>query len=324
MSLAGNLRTIRLLGRLLAPNAAQGGFEEWPIGEIPCDWYEARGRRRAVVVALHGVTPNGKDDHRLRAFARKLASSGTSCAVPDVPGLRKLRWDPADVSAIGRVVEAASEATSSKVVVVGFSHGASLGLVAAARPEWSSFVEHVIAIGAYHSLDRVLDGLASSTRPPGAQDFDDWVYAQLVTVQQWGAALGVASEAREAAWDLLLRYCEPGGDDEKRRFFERHLDGLDVLRRARPRYDPRALAGVSPAGQLEGLSCSVGLVHDPGDFLVPVSEGRALLDELRRGPAPTRHRLLVTGLMRHVTPAGALRLGEALTLVQMMSPLVGG
>ncbi len=324
MSLAGNLRTMRLLGRLLAADGAEGGFEERPVGEIPCDWYEARGRRRAVVVALHGVTPNGKDDRRLRGFARKLARSGSSCAVPDVPGLRKLRWDPGDVSAVGRVIEAASEATSSRVVVVGFSHGASLGLVAAARPEWSSRVEHVIAVGAYHSLDRVLDGLASSSRPSGAQDFDDWVYAQLVTVDQSWGALGIGGEVHEAACDLLRRYCEPGGEAEKRGFFERHLDGLDVLRRARPGFDPGALAGVSPAGQLGGLSCSVGLVHDPDDFLVPVSEGRALLDELRLGPAPHRHRLLVTGLMRHVTPSGALRVGEALTLVQMLSPLVGG
>jgi hypothetical protein len=145
-------------------------------------------------------------------------------------------------------------------------------------------------------------------------------------VHRQGEALGLAPPLRAAADDLLRRYCDAAPLEEKRRFFEAQLRPLGLLRHDHARQDPATLAAVSPAGQLGGLTCSVGLLHDPDDVLVPVSEARALLEELERTCSArcARHRLLVTRLVRHVTPSGALHPGEAIRLVGMMSTLVGG
>ncbi len=320
----GTLRALGLLGRVLVK--AYPPLRPEPASGIPCDWYEARGRRRAVAVALHGVTPNGKDDHRLQGFARALAASGTTCAVPRVPGLADLRWDPSDVGVVGRVVEAAAEATSSRVVIVGFSHGGSVALLAAARPQWAQRISYVLSFGAYHSLARSLAGLSKIAEPARAADWDDFVFAHLVLAHRHGEALRLEPALREAVDDLLHRYCGHASDEEKRRFFDRHLRPLDLVREEEARRDPAALAALSPEGQLAGLLCPVGLVHDPGDLLVPVSEAHALFAELSRFPPSGggSHRLLVTRLMRHVTPSGVFRIGEALRLARMAAPLVGG
>ncbi len=317
-----NLRALRLLARLARGAGAGPGGRPGPVGGIACDWYEpAAGRPRAQVIALHGVTLLGKDDLRLRAFARTLARGGALCAVPTLPGLADARWEPGDVDALGRVIEAVS--AGGRVVLVGFSHGGSVALLAAARPAWAPRVAHVLAFGAYASLARTLDRIRLAPEPVRARDRDDLVYAHLLQVHRWGAALGLDPALRASAEDLLRRYCDRAPDEEKERFYDRHLRALDLLRRPEAQPEPATVAGLSPEGQLGGLACTVGLIHDPDDLLVPVEEAHALFRELATTDRAQRHRLLVTRVVQHVTPSGALRLDHVVRLVSMLAPLVG-
>lgn len=320
VTLGPTLRAAAFLARLRSPGRAGPAAVSRPVGEVPCDWYEPRGRPSARVVALHGVTVNGKDDHRLVDFARALAASGASCAVPTLPGLAALRWDPRDVDAIGRVLDAATGAGSRPAVVVGFSHGASLALVAAARPAWSTSVAHVLGFGAFHSLARVFAGLRAAPLPSSPHDRDGFIYTRLVEVRRRAEGLALHAGVCDAADDLLRRYCDRASEAEKLRFYEEHLAPLAIDRRPDPIADA-TFAEISPEGKLTGLRASVGLVHDPDDLVVPVAEARALLAELRRVRPGGDHRLLETRLVRHVTAAGAAGPQEAWRLLRMVARL---
>ncbi len=323
VTFAGRLRAAAMLARI--PGAGRRGAAPAPkpLGEVPCDWYAPRGRSRAAVVALHGVTVNGKDDPRLRAFGKALAASGATCVVPTLPALASLRWETSDLDAIERAIEAAAAAASGPVAVVGFSHGASLGLLAAARPASSRRVSYLLGFGAYHSLERLFARIRGLALPERAGDRNDVVYTRLVEARRRARALALPPEVCAAADDLLRRYCDAATDDEKLRFFDAHLRPLAIELDVDPAADA-TFPAMSPAGKLAGIGCAVGLVHDPDDLLVPVSDAEAILAELRRVAPGHDHRLLVTRLLRHVSLARLPGPGEAVRLLGMLAPLVGG
>lgn len=293
------------------------------LGDVGCDVYEPRGAPRAVVVALHGVTVQGNDDRRLGRFARALAGSGARCVVPRLAGLAALRWERRDVDAIAAVVDAATAEAGRPAVLVGFSHGASLGLLAAARPGTSARVAYILGFGAYHSLPRFFARIRGLAPPPDGRALDDLAYAWLVEARRRAEALALSPAFCAAADDLLRRYCDAATGAEKRRFFEAHLRGLDLGARVDPAADA-TFPDLSPEGNLGGLACPVALVHAPDDALVPVAEAEALLAEVRRVAPGARHRLLVTRLVEHVATARLPRPAEAFALLSMLAPLTGG
>jgi pimeloyl-ACP methyl ester carboxylesterase len=293
-----------------------------PVGGVACDWYEPRGRPRAVVVALHGVTVQGKEDRRLQGFARALAASGTRCAVPTLPALASLRWEPSDLDAIGDVVAAATADGSGPAAIVGFSHGASLGLLAAARAGASGRVGYVLGFAACHSLPAFFRRVRETDPAPGAPGLVDLAYAWLIEARRRADGLGLDGSWRAAADDLLARWCDAASDAEKVAFFEARLRALP-LRAVDPAADA-TLAALSPAGNLAGLACPVALVHAPDDPLALPGEAEALLAEVRRAAPAQDHDLLVTRLVAHVVAARLPRPGEALRMLSLLAPLVGG
>jgi pimeloyl-ACP methyl ester carboxylesterase len=321
---AGLARALAFLARLGLPGGGPAP-RPLPVAGAACDWYPARGRPRAAVVALHGLTLEGRAEHRLAAFARALARSGAHCAVPELPGLAGAVWDGTDVEVAGRAIEAAAAEGGMPVAVVGFSQGGSVGLLAAGRPGPAAAVRAAIAFGAHHDLGRVLGRLAGldEPRPDDGDGWDDWIWVHLVQAHRCGEALGLPAALRAEVEHRLRRHCLTGLSEDKRRFYEERLRPLELLRRGPPpaEGDLRAL---SPAGRLQGVACPVALLHDPADRLVPASEAEALRAELAGRPAGSaRDRLLVTGLLRHVSPAAAFRPAEALRLLAVLAPLLG-
>jgi pimeloyl-ACP methyl ester carboxylesterase len=275
-----------------------------------------------VVVALHGVTVQGKDDPRLQGFARALAASGARCAVPMLPALASLRWEASDVDVIRAAVEAATADGAGPAAIVGFSHGASLGLLAAASRGTSARVGYVLGFGACGSLPRFFRRIRETEPPDDPRALGDLAYAWLIEARRRAGGLGLDAAWRARADDLLLRWCDAASDADKRAFFDAQLRGLAL----RSNVDAAADAtfpALSPEGNLAGLACPVALVHAPDDTLVPVHEANALLAELRRAAPEHAHRLLVTRLVAHVAAARVPRPGEAVTLVGMLAPLVG-
>jgi fermentation-respiration switch protein FrsA (DUF1100 family) len=103
--------------------------------------------RPCSLVLIHGLEPAGKADPRLVRAARLLARAGFAVAVPTLPGLARLRIDPADVEPIVRTIEA----LPPPAALVGVSVGAGPTLLAAADPRVRHQVAVVLSLGGYAS-----------------------------------------------------------------------------------------------------------------------------------------------------------------------------
>jgi len=290
------------------------------------DWFEPKGASEATVIPLHGATLNGKDDVRLQHFARSLCASGATCAVPSLPALSHMRWEPSDADALEELIEQAADRTGQPVGLIGFSFAGSYALLAAARARVADRVRFVIGVGAYHRFGAVYENFMATRAQDPAQDdaagWDDRIYLHLTIAHRQADHLDLAPELRAAVDDLLQRYCNRAETAEKRAFFERHLRPLDLVPLDTARQDPADLEALSPAGKLAGLRCRVGLVHDPADGIVPAVHADRLAAELAGLPGGAEHRVLVSPLMRHVNLAGALNLRQVLKLYEVLAPLV--
>ncbi|TMA54891.1 MAG: alpha/beta fold hydrolase, partial [Deltaproteobacteria bacterium] len=104
------------------------------------------------LVLVHGFTPEGKDDPRLREAAALLARCGFDVAVPTIPGLTHGRLRPDDVAPVVTTLAALGRPS----IVLGVSVGAGPALLAAADPRVRERVQAVVTLGGYASAREVL------------------------------------------------------------------------------------------------------------------------------------------------------------------------
>src|SRR5437016_914914 len=91
------------------------------------DLYARAGTSRgAALVLVHGFSPAGKDDPRVREAATLLSRAGFDVAVPTIPGLTRGRLGSDDVEPVVATLAARAEPS----VVVGVSVGAGPALLA--------------------------------------------------------------------------------------------------------------------------------------------------------------------------------------------------
>lgn len=267
---------------------------------LACDVFEPTGARQATVVALHGVTLNGKDDGRLQAFGRALAASGLRCFAPALPGLSRLQWTPEDPVRIASLLEEIRSKEGASAGLIGFSFGGSCALVAAAMAGRSA--RFALTVGAYHSLPALYDELhaARGELLGGGRGRESLLYVALVMAWRNADALGLDSSKSQELERLLRSACDAGVAREELAFYERHLAALDPVGFEYRRRDLDALAAASPAGKLAGITCPVALLHDAEDSLILPSHARALAGELQRLPNRPEHQVLITPLLSHV------------------------
>ena len=287
------------------------------------DDFSPRKETSRVVVAVHGVTVEGKDDPRLQHFARCLALSGIRCVVPTLPELARLRWDVRDIGRISNMVDHVAAEGPETICLVGFSFGASYALVAAAERVRPSPIRLVLAFGAYHSLVDLYDHFRSwvTVQPTSDEEEDAWIYLNLVMAHRHRAALGLSAETAEVLALLLHRYCNEASAEEKRAFYDAKLAGSAVIGSDVEPVESAELAMLSPEGRLSALSCPIGLVHDRTDSLVPWEHSQRIFDELTAATPGLGHRLVVTSLLQHVRPTKVLELREGIEMMRLVSML---
>lgn len=280
--------------------------------------YRSRAGTGPTLVLAHGFTLNGKDDPRLRAFARNLARVGATCVVPSIPGLQRLSWEPADVDVLAALL--AGNRGAQGVGLVGFSFGASYALLAAARvPARARFV---ISVGGYASLPEVYDHIRITGKMQSPTDTDNWLYLKLAMAFRNQNQLALSEEDSALLRQLLACYCDGKQMDVAQSFFQRVLAQYDLEALDSARQDRAILAGLSPAGQMAALACKVVLIHDPDDTTVPAAQSRQLQAELERASHCPSVKLQLTSLLSHVTLSNAWRPVEALRLMSLLAPLV--
>jgi len=289
---------------------------------LACDAWEPRARAVQTVVALHGATLNGKDDHRLQSFARALAASGIRCVLPSLPGLSRLEWTPEDARDIASLLGSLWVQEGAPPGLIGFSFGGSCALLAAAGAGRSA--RFVVSFGAYQSLETLYEELYAGRRELLLDEKarGDFLYAALVMAWRNADELGLNAQRREELERLLRGSCDSADTREERSFYEEHLAALDPIAFEYRHRNPAALAAVSPRGKLGRVVCPISLLHDRSDRLVPPGHAEALAEELRLHPNGAQHRVLVTGLLSHVGLGDLSQLRDLPALLDCLAPLV--
>jgi len=240
----------------------------------------ATASSRYPVIVLHGLTRQGFDDHRLVRFCRCLAATGFVAYTPDLTGLRGLDLDESDIGRISETVRIAHERHGARVGVIGFSVGATYGLIASADARARSLVAYTLAAGAYYSLETLL-GTVFARQATDA-------YAVLAMDWRCLDTLGLSPAEETAYRNIMDRYCQREGhfsaaedalieritaspaQADVRRWWEERLAGKRALQ----------LDGTAYLGEIEA---EVLLLCSGNDPLIPPSETARIAGALRSG-----------------------------------------
>ena len=266
-------------GPLPRPWALSVERSEEETGGVVVDRYSSRADAPRIIL-LPGAAPAGRDDARVVSLASSLAAAGREVVVPEL----SLFSEELDVDDLARVVEVAARncRADDGLVLMGFSYGGALALVAAADERVAGCIDLVATFGAYADLVGVLQAAVT-----GASVVDGQMYP-------WGAAdpAIVATMVRDAAMKLVP---EEQRDPLRRALDRREPAGLpdtaDLVYRMVTSDDPIVVADLarslpppgqglfetfSPVGVADEVEADVLAAHAHDDPAVPVAELRRL------------------------------------------------
>ena len=299
-------------------------------------YFRAEGSSRRGLVVAHGVHYQGIDG-RLVPFARELARSGLVVLTPALDDLADYRIDPRSVTELADSVlylGGRPDRVDGKIGLLGFSFGGGLALRAAEEPALRGRLSHVVSIGGYHDLGRVLrfflTGIADT--PDGPVTARPHEYGPLVLLYRHLDALVPPRDrarAREAvrAWlreesDHARSLVRQLSTSRARRLFALIAD--HAVDRLRPRLerllaaDRPALDALSPRDRLSRIEVPVFLLHGRSDTVIPPSESRWAGAEL----GPREHEALISPVLGHAEVAGQASLADQIELVLFTSRML--
>ena len=233
------------------------------------------GDRRAVLI-VPGATRQGVEDSRVNDVARSLARSGRTVFIPELE-LYHERLASEDLERIVASVDGLAERSNRPVVVVGFSYGGSLALVAAADPRMEGRLARVATLGAYYDLVGVIQAVTTG----GSLIGDRFIPWEGHPAAKEFFAVRTARLLPEDQRELLMEALEGQADPEDLAPDARSLYFLLVNRdprRTAPLVDrlPRAFRTVieefSPAAFADRIDVPVLAMHSTDDPLVPYAE----------------------------------------------------
>jgi pimeloyl-ACP methyl ester carboxylesterase len=222
------------------------------------------------------------------------------------------------------VIVSVSTSHQKPVGLIGFSYGGSYCLLAAAWHSAAHHIHRVISFGAYHSMKSLLEAYtkAEEHEPRGRGEWDERIYRRLVLLQGYGCNTSLPREAQQEMKLLMHRYCNDASLEEKKKFYHRYLQGLDMTEMIQRISKPGILRELSPEGNLSGLTCPVTLIHQQDDPVVPRVHAERLYSELKHLPNPERFRLVMNSLLSHVSPANIFHIRDAIRLSLALAPIL--
>jgi dienelactone hydrolase len=262
-----------------------------PPGEpVAIDLYAPPALRRPPgLVLVHGLSPAGKDDVRLRDAAALLARAGWAVAVPTVAGLTVLRLRPEDARPVTVSVRTLHAAGYERVAVLGISLGAGPALLAAADPTVASSVCSVLALGGYASATELLRYTLT-----GAFAYDGATGRRRVHGDAIAQFARANAELVDEAGRRLVDNRDPAA-------FDNLVNGLPDSTRA-------VLEALSPARVVASLRAPLVLVHGREDPAVPFTESLRLAAAARAAGRPVR--VAIVGSVAHVESGRLAGLGD--------------
>jgi pimeloyl-ACP methyl ester carboxylesterase len=248
-----------------------------PVPGASVDLYGRPGANRGTpMVLVHGFSPEGKDDPRVREAAALLSRTGFDVAVPTIPGLTRGRLGLEDVEPVVATLAVRTHPT----VLVAVSVGAGPALLAAADLRVRDRVSVVLSLGGYASAPEIVRFWLT-----GAYDYD-----------------GVSGRVDHDP-EVVRMFLQANGDrldPAARALLERgDRSGAARFLAAPPAEVQRYLDSLSPIRVARDIRARLVLVHGRTDRAVPYTESLRLA-----AARPDRTTLVVVGLMDHVQTQG--------------------
>jgi fermentation-respiration switch protein FrsA (DUF1100 family) len=249
---------------------------------VPTDLYtRASLLRPSALVLVHGLSPRGKDDPRLRAAAALLARAGWAVAVPTVDGLTALRLRPGDALAVEQTVSALRNARYGAVAILAISVGAGPAFVAAAEPRLVPSVSAMLALGGYASAVELLRYTLT-----GGYCLDETMGRRPVNEDAIGQFVRANRELLDSSGRRLVENRDPWA--------------VDRLVQALPADTRRLLTELSPSTYVAQLRAPLFLIHGKDDPAVPFTESLRLDRAARAAHLPVT--TAIVGSINHVEP----------------------
>lgn len=301
-------------------NVAQASTLRRPVvlAGQPGDLYLSGEAPLAALVMVPGVTPEGRDDPRLIAFAGSLARHRFLVFAPELPGLREQRVSREDPAAITRAANALAtcfaEGSEPRLGVVAISYAVGPAVIAALDGEGGRPIGLVVGIGGYHDVVSAITYLTTGYyRPaPGAP----WYPGSPEAIARWVFVLASAPHVPNPRDRELLtqiaraRLADPKADT---RLAEAGLhDGGRAMLALAVNLNPELVPGLVEAlpeplrgdiqsldlanRPLQDLPARLLLIHGRDDPLIPATESLALASAAPPGQADT----FVVGNLSHV------------------------
>jgi hypothetical protein len=124
------------------------------------DLYRPAEGADAALVLVPGVTPTGKDDPRLVAFAKTLARARFLVLVPEIEAMRVYKVGPDNARDIADAVKYLAgrmpAAEGAAVGLIAISYAVGPALLAALEPDTGALVRFVGAVGGYYDIEAVV------------------------------------------------------------------------------------------------------------------------------------------------------------------------
>jgi len=266
-------------------------------------------------IFVTGAHPLRRREPVVQRLAEGLARSGYATLVPDLPGLGDGQVTRRTLDSAVAVIEAtvARADVRGRAALVGASAGASIALLAGARPELADRISVVAAIAPWADLRKIL--CLATTRTYAETQYEVPTLLRRAVGRSVVAALPNSPE-REA---LLSRLgtIEDEHDPFEALALEEHADAVtaplirlfanvdparfDELYEVLPAEVCSAIEELSPLAVAGQIRAPVELAVPPVDPYFPSGEAQALVDSL------PNVRLTVTATLDHTRPMASLR-----------------
>jgi pimeloyl-ACP methyl ester carboxylesterase len=289
------------LGRPLPrPFAADVRAEEVELANgTAADMYSP-GADAPAIVLVPGATRSGRDDPRVTRAARALARAGRRVLVPELE-LYGRTFESVDIDSIADAVAFVSNGPRD-VVLVGFSYGGSLSLIAASRPDVEARLTAIGVFGAYYDLAHVIQAVTTEATIYDGKEIEFRVLPEARKVMREAAADLAPREHREPLAEALH-------DDDPAHLGPAPRAIFDLVRNDDPRRVDelidrlpasyrRTLEDFSPAGRVSGLDVPVWVMQSTNDVATPATEALMLHDEIEES------HLVLLRHFSHVDPTG--------------------
>jgi len=265
----------------------------WADGEG--DLYMPGGRVRAAMVLVPGAAVLGRDEPRLRAFARSFARAGFAVLVPELPEVRQFRLSRGDADRIAKALRQLHQwQPTAPLGVAAISYAVAPTLIAALQDDLSTSVAFIVGVGGYRDTEAVIRFVTTGVfRPMGSpreSHIEPNAYGRWAFLLANAGRLDDPDDEQRLQEIARMRLRDPRADTTRLAsglgprgravmalVENRDPDAVGRLIAALPENIRREIDALDLAlYDLSKLHGHLILAHGHGDTMVPYSESQAL------------------------------------------------